>query len=111
MSRSGAEAPGPSAAAWRAPGALLWLLVAPVLILLLAAGPAVAQPVPAAAAAGDATPQRAGGFTITPAVRQQLRQLQEEWLHWVSAADRERSQAAVSEMLATAGQLGMVRLP
>jgi tetratricopeptide (TPR) repeat protein len=112
MSRSGAEAPGPGAATRRAPGALLWLLVAPVLIPLLAAGPAaVAQPVPAAAAAGDAAPQRAGGFTITPAVRQQLRQLQEEWLHWVSAADRERSQAAVTEMLATAGQLGMVRLP
>jgi tetratricopeptide (TPR) repeat protein len=112
MSKRGAEAPGPGAPAPRAPGVLVWLLVALAAAVRLAAGPAaVAQPGPPAAAGGDAAAQRAGGFTITPAVRQQLQHLQEEWLHWVSAADRERSQAAVAEMLATAGQLGMARLP
>ncbi len=99
MCRSGAEAP-PS-------GTALLLLCA---ALLAGGAPAAVAQAPAPAG-GEPAVQRSGGFTVTPAVRQQLQQLQEEWLHWVSAADRERSQAAVTEMLATAGQLGMARLP
>ncbi len=79
------------------------------LLALAAPAPALAAPPPAAAEATGA--QRGAGFEITPAARQQLQRLQGEWLHWVGAADRERSQAAVDQLLATAGQLGMSRLP
>jgi tetratricopeptide (TPR) repeat protein len=81
-------------------------------------GPAEAGAAPAAPSvrrsgtgAEGASAAHDGGFEITPAVRQQLQRLQAEWLHWVSATDRERSEAAVTEMLATADQLGMKRLP
>ena len=78
----------------------------------LAAAPALAAPLlpPPAAAEGSST-QRGAGFEITPVVRQQLKRIEELWLQWVSAADRAHSEAAVGEMLATAGQLGMTRLP
>jgi len=76
----------------------------------LAPAPALAAPPPPAAVEGSSTP-RGAGFEITPAVRQQLKRIEELWLQWVSAADRAHSEAAVGEMLATAEQLGMTRLP
>ena len=76
---------------------------APALLTLLAlAAPAAALAAPPPAAAEAAGVQHAAGFEITPAARQQLQRLQGEWLRWVGAADRERSQAAVDQMLATA---------
>ncbi|HVT58180.1 MAG TPA: tetratricopeptide repeat protein [Thermoanaerobaculia bacterium] len=63
---------------------------------------------PAAAAASS---PRAAGIELTPPVRQVLRQLQEKGLQWAAANDRQRSEAVVGELLATAGQLGMHRLP
>jgi tetratricopeptide (TPR) repeat protein len=72
---------------------------------------APAAPLPAALPApGGTVRERGTGFEITPAARQQLRHLQEQWLAWIAAGDRERSQAAVSQMLTIAGQLGMTRL-
>lgn len=71
---------------------------------------AAAAPDPQPAAA-EASSQHGAGFEITPPVRQQLKRLEEEWLQWVSAADRAHSQAAINDLLATAGQLGMARLP
>src|SRR5258708_5413564 len=76
----------------------------------LAPAPALAAPLLPPAAEGPSS-QRGAGFEITPVVRQQLKRIQEQWLQWVSAADRAHSAAAVSEMLATAEQLGMTRLP
>ncbi len=113
MSRS-AVSPPPSRSA-RRPGSPRWpqVLAAAVALALprLDAVPALAAPLlPPAAAEGSST-QRGAGFEITPAVRQQLKRIQELWLQWVSAADRAHSEAAVSEMLATAEQLGMTRLP
>jgi tetratricopeptide (TPR) repeat protein len=91
----------------------------PSLLALLAAAflaaPAGLLAAPAAPPAGSTAEgpgeSRDSGFEVTPSVRQQLRRLQAEWLRWVSATDRERSEAAVTEMLATADQLGMKRLP
>lgn len=86
----------------------------------LAAAPASVLAAPAALAAFAAPPpvaaegassQRGAGFEVTAGVRQQLKQIQEQWLRWVSAADRAHADAVVTEMLATAGQLGMSRLP
>jgi tetratricopeptide (TPR) repeat protein len=104
--RSGRPAVGSAAAAIRAlalAGALA--LAAPAVPALAAADPPPPVPVETPAASHGA------GFEITPAVRQQLHRIQEQWLRWVSATDREHSEAAVNEMLATAGQLGMSRLP
>lgn len=113
MSRSAVSPHPPSSA--RRPGFPRWpqVLAAAVALALprLDAAPALAAPLlPPAAAEGSST-QRGAGFEITPAVRQQLKRIQELWLQWVSAADRAHSEAAVSEMLATAEQLGMTRLP
>jgi tetratricopeptide (TPR) repeat protein len=98
-------------------------LAALAALAVITAVPAIAAPaalaattsaVPAApppvAAEGSASP-RGAGFEITPGVRQELKRIQEQWLHGVSAADRAHSDAAVGEMLATASQLGMSRLP
>ena len=103
---SGRPAVGSAAAAIRAlalGGALA--LAVPAVPALAAADPP--PPVPAETPAAS----HGAGFEITPAVRQQLHRIQEQWLRWVSATDREHSEAAVNEMLATAGQLGMSRLP
>ncbi len=99
------------AAAWALAG-LLAALPAPA-----AAAPADGDPGQPAAGiavntAGDVPAAARGtGFEVTPAVRGQLQQLQVEWLRWTGAADREHSESAVGEMLATAGQMGMTRLP
>ena len=77
----------------------------------LAPVPALAAPLLPPAAGEGASTQRGAGFEVTPVVRQQLKRIQEQWLQWVSAADRAHSEAAVGEMLATAEQLGMTRLP
>jgi tetratricopeptide (TPR) repeat protein len=89
--------------------AALALLLVPAPAMAAAASPGAAPPAPLAAGEGSAASR--AGFEITPAVRQQLRRIQEQWLRWVSAADREHSEAAVDQMLATASQLGMARLP
>jgi len=82
------------------------------LLLPLAPIPALAAPIlPPPAAAEGSSLQRGAGFELTPVVRQQLKRIQEQWLQWVSAGDRAHSEAAVSELLASAGQLGMSRLP
>jgi tetratricopeptide (TPR) repeat protein len=113
MSRSAASPH--SARSARRPGSPRWprILAATLALALpgLAAAPALAAPLLPPAAAEGSSPQRGAGFEITPGVRQQLKRIQELWLQWVSAADRAHSEAAVSEMLATAEQLGMTRLP
>jgi|HubBroStandDraft_3_1064219.scaffolds.fasta_scaffold00343_4 tetratricopeptide (TPR) repeat protein len=65
---------------------------------------------PARAAAAPQEPSTSA-FEITPPVRHNLQQLQERWLQWVSAPNPQRSQSATADLLATAQQLGMERLP
>ncbi|HEV3076322.1 MAG TPA: hypothetical protein VHB47_18005, partial [Thermoanaerobaculia bacterium] len=113
MSRSAASPHSSRSARW--PRSRRWpqVLAAAVVLALprLDAAPALAAPLLPPAAAEGASTQRGAGFEITPAVRQQLKRIEELWLQWVSAADRAHSEAAVGEMLATAEQLGMTRLP
>jgi tetratricopeptide (TPR) repeat protein len=94
----GPEAPaaGPRAAAGRGVLAILALVSA------LAAAPA--------AAAAPATPHL-NGIELTAPVQQALQQLEEQWLQWISANDRERAAAVVDDLLSTGRQLGMRRLP
>lgn len=84
-----------------------------------ARGPLAAAALLAALAAG-APPAAAQGLTSTPApeltppVEQSLSRLQEGWLQWTGAlygGDSERAREVVEDLVATAGQLGMRRLP
>jgi tetratricopeptide (TPR) repeat protein len=94
MSRSGADRR-------RAAGAALLALLS-TLGWLAAVPPAAAEVVSSPGATG---------VELTTPVRQNLRQLQEQWLQWIRAGDAERAERAVDDLLATARQLGMTRLP
>jgi tetratricopeptide (TPR) repeat protein len=82
------------------------LLLALGLLACAAPAAAAATPRPATADSGHAT-----GVEITPAVRLALQQIEEQWLQWVSAYNEQRSTAVVEDLLTTARQLGMARLP
>ncbi len=68
----------------------------------------------AAAAAGGAesvsSPQ-VTGVEMTPGVRQTLKQIEEQWLQWVVQNNPQQARAAVDDLLSTARQLEMRRLP
>jgi tetratricopeptide (TPR) repeat protein len=64
----------------------------------------------AAASARAAVPAPVG-VEISPPVRQTLQQLQEEWLQWMSAYNQQRAESIVNDLVTTAHQLGMSRLP
>jgi tetratricopeptide (TPR) repeat protein len=86
-------------------------LGAGVLALALGVSPAAAAAGPAASAPAFPRASPPPAIEITPPVRQTLQQLQEQWLQWMSAYNPQRSQSAVADLLATARQLGMERLP
>ncbi|HSL83144.1 MAG TPA: tetratricopeptide repeat protein, partial [Thermoanaerobaculia bacterium] len=95
MCRSGADRRG------RARGPL-------VAAALLAALAAVAPPAAAQGVTAAAAPE------LTPPVEQSLSRLQEGWLQWTGAfygGDPERAREVADDLVATAGQLGMRRLP
>jgi tetratricopeptide (TPR) repeat protein len=77
-----------------------WIAAA---LLLLAAAPAVA-------ATGVSSPQVTGVEMTTP-VRRTLKQIEEQWLQWIVQNSRKDSERVVDDLLATARQLGMRRLP
>jgi len=64
----------------------------------------------AAGAAGVSSPQLTG-VEMTPAVRQTLKQIEEQWLQWIVRNNRQEADSAVEALLETAGELGMRRLP
>jgi len=66
---------------------------------------------PAAAAAGGVSSPQVTGVEMTAPVRRALKQLEEQWLQWVVQPSREGSDAVVKDLLATARQLNMTRLP
>ena len=51
------------------------------------------------------------GVEMTAQVRQTLKQLEEQWLQWVVQKNPQQAGAAVNDLMETARQLGMVRLP
>ncbi len=67
-------------------------------------------PLPAGAAGEVSSPQ-VTGIEMTGAVRQTLKQLDEQWLDWVVQTNRQQADRAVSELLDVAHQAGMQRLP
>src|SRR5436305_8675540 len=48
---------------------------------------------------------------MTAQVRQTLKQLDEQWLQWVVQKNPQQAGAAVNDLMETARQLGMTRLP
>ena len=64
----------------------------------------------AAGAAGVSSPQ-VTGVEMTPAVRQTLKQIEEQWLQWIVRNNRQEADSVVESLLETAGELGMRRLP
>ncbi len=63
-----------------------------------------------AAAASVSSPQ-VTGVEMTAPVRQQLKQIEEQWLQWVVQNDRQQAESAVDTLLDAAHRLGMSRLP
>ncbi|HEX4965860.1 MAG TPA: tetratricopeptide repeat protein [Thermoanaerobaculia bacterium] len=51
------------------------------------------------------------GVEMTPQVRQTLKQIEEQWLQWVVQKNPAQAKAAVNDLMSTAHQLGMTRLP
>lgn len=51
------------------------------------------------------------GLGLSPRVLQTLSQIEEQWLQWAHLNNREKAEAAVESILATARQLEMQRLP
>jgi tetratricopeptide (TPR) repeat protein len=66
---------------------------------------------PAATAAADVSSPQVTGVEMTAPVRRTLKQLEEQWLQWVVKNNREESEGVIQDLLATARQLGMTRLP
>jgi tetratricopeptide (TPR) repeat protein len=76
---------------------------AALLLLLLSSGPAKA--------ANGVSSSQVTGVEMTTPVRRALKQIEEQWLQWTVQNDRQGSEAVVDDLLATARQLGMNRLP
>jgi tetratricopeptide (TPR) repeat protein len=65
----------------------------------------------AAAGAASVSSSQVTGVEMTAQVRQTLKQLDEQWLQWVVQKNPQQAGAAVNDLLETARQLGMARLP
>ncbi|HEX6864012.1 MAG TPA: hypothetical protein VF414_14385, partial [Thermoanaerobaculia bacterium] len=66
---------------------------------------------PAALPAETTSSAQATGVEMTEPVRRTLKQLEEQWLQWIVKTDRQSSESVVNDLLATARQLGITRLP
>jgi tetratricopeptide (TPR) repeat protein len=84
------------------------LLIPAALALLVVLAPALA---PAASPAETTSSAQATGVEMTEPVRRTLKQLEEQWLQWIVKNDGAGSQDVVNDLLATARQLGITRLP
>lgn len=84
----------------------------PVRAVLLAV--LLAALLPAGLAAQDVSSARITGVEMTGPVRQALDRIEEQWLQWMtahSANHRQKADQTIDDLLATAQQLGMRRLP
>ncbi len=66
---------------------------------------------PAALPAETTSSAQATGVEMTEPVRRTLKQLEEQWLQWIVKTDRQSSESGINDLLATARQLGITRLP
>ena len=66
---------------------------------------------PAALPAETTSSAQATGVEMTAPVRRTLKQLEEQWLQWIVKTDRQSSESGVNDLLATARQLNITRLP
>lgn len=66
---------------------------------------------PAALPAETVSSAQATGVEMTEPVRRTLKQLEEQWLQWIVKTDRQSSESGVNDLLATARQLQISRLP
>ena len=105
MCRSGADARRTADPLSRRPPRRPARALALAALLGLALG-ALAAPARAAVSSPHLT-----GIELTAPVQQALQQLNEQWTQWGNANDAERAGAVVDDLLATARQLGMRRLP
>jgi len=78
---------------------------------MMAAAVLPATPAVAAAAPGGVSSPQVTGVELTAPVRRGLKQLEEQWLQWVVQNSKQGSESIVQDLLATARQLGMTRLP
>ncbi len=65
----------------------------------------------AAAFAASVSSPQVTGVEMTAPVRQQLKQLEDQWLQWIVQKDRRQAESAVTGLLESARRLGMARLP
>jgi tetratricopeptide (TPR) repeat protein len=73
---------------------------------------AAGSPAPAAeVTTGAVSSPQVTGVEMTAPVRRTLKQLEEQWLQWVVKNSRQDSESVVQDLLATARQLAMTRLP
>lgn len=65
----------------------------------------------AAVRADSVSSPQVTGVEMTPGVRQTLKQIEEQWLQWVVQNNPQQAKVAVDDLLSTAHQLEMRRLP
>ncbi len=82
------------------------LLAAAALALLFAA-----MSETSAAAQSSVSSSQVTGVEMTAPVRRTLKQIEEQWLQWIVQNSAKDSERVVDDLLATARQLGMRRLP
>ncbi|HEV2852819.1 MAG TPA: tetratricopeptide repeat protein [Thermoanaerobaculia bacterium] len=63
------------------------------------------------AGAAEVSSPQVTGVEMTAPVRQTLKQIEEQWLQWIVQNNREEANRAVDDLLETARQIGMHRLP
>lgn len=82
---------------------LLGLAAAALALLLFSSAPAEA--------AEGVSSSQVTGVEMTTSVRRGLKQIEEQWLQWTVQNDSQGSDGVVEDLLASARQLGMSRLP
>jgi tetratricopeptide (TPR) repeat protein len=66
---------------------------------------------PAGASAASVSSSQVTGVEMTAQVRQTLKQLEEQWLQWLVQKTPQQAGKALNDLMETARQLGMLRLP
>jgi tetratricopeptide (TPR) repeat protein len=66
---------------------------------------------PAGAGAASVSSSQVTGVEMTTQVRQTLKQLEEQWLQWLVQKTPQQAGKALNDLMETAHQLGMIRLP
>jgi tetratricopeptide (TPR) repeat protein len=89
----------------RPPGATIARVAAGAMIVL------GAFLTPTGAGAASVSSSQVTGVEMTAQVRQTLKQLEEQWLQWLVQKTPQQAGKALNDLMETAHQLGMIRLP